>query len=374
MKILGKTALAFSALALFSGCATYPPTTGPVITEKTAALTTVGQFQDQVTGVAVSSAGRIFVNFPRWGEEPRYSVAELLPDGTLRPYPDAEWNRRGTDTRPDSHFVCVQSVYVDADDNLWILDPASPSFSGVVAGGAKLLRVNLDTDQVEQVIRFSDRVAPRQSYLNDVRVDPDTEVAYLTDSGMGALVVVDLETGESRRVLAGDRSTLAEPDVVPVIGGKELRDGAGKVPKINADGIALDPDGKYLYYHALTGKTLYRIGTDYLNDPTLLPEDLALRVEKVAVTRPTDGMEMGSGGTLYWTSLEENAVNYRRPDGSSGTVIASSSILWPDSLAIGPDRYLYFTASQIHLSPRFNGGIDRTVLPYRLFKVWVAPF
>jgi hypothetical protein len=45
-----------------------------------------------VTGVTVAPDGRIFVNFPRWTEDTPVSVAELMPDGSTKPYPDEEWN------------------------------------------------------------------------------------------------------------------------------------------------------------------------------------------------------------------------------------------------------------------------------------------
>ncbi|HEX4681343.1 MAG TPA: hypothetical protein VH277_01470 [Gemmatimonadaceae bacterium] len=57
-----------------------------------AKLELVAEFEHQVTGVTVSEDGRIFVNFPRWTEDTALSVAELMPDGSLRPYPNAEWN------------------------------------------------------------------------------------------------------------------------------------------------------------------------------------------------------------------------------------------------------------------------------------------
>jgi sensor domain CHASE-containing protein len=49
-------------------------------------------FDHQVTGVAVTKDGRRFVNFPRWTDDAPISVAELLPDGSLRPYPNETWN------------------------------------------------------------------------------------------------------------------------------------------------------------------------------------------------------------------------------------------------------------------------------------------
>jgi len=329
-------------------------------------------FKDQVTGITVSQQGRIFVNFPRWDKDPLYSVAEVLPDGSLHPYPGNDWNRWGKDeaSHPEAHFICVQSVVVDDDDFLWVLDPASPAFKGVVPGGAKMVKINLSTGIVEQVIPFDDIAAPRNSYLNDVRFDPSEDVAYITDSGTGAIVVVDLASGKSRIRLAGHPSTKAEPGYVPVIGGKELRDENGRVPQIHADGVAIDAAGDYLYYHALTARTLYRIRTSVLKDANLSEEQLAGHVERVAETGAVDGMQMDSDNNLYLTALEENAIKRYRPDsGKLDTIVQDDRIQWPDSMDISFDDELYFTASQIHRMPRFNNGKDERILPYKLFKI-----
>src|SRR3954463_10632295 len=55
-------------------------------------LEEAASFSHQATGVACSPDGRVFVNFPRWTEDAPVSVAEVMKDGTLRPYPDEEWN------------------------------------------------------------------------------------------------------------------------------------------------------------------------------------------------------------------------------------------------------------------------------------------
>ncbi len=363
-------------LLFLGGCVTRPISYVAAVPAARGALLEYPLSNDQVTGIAVSRQGRIFVNFPRWGKDPLYSVAEVLPDGSLRPYPDTDWNRWGKDEagHPEAHFVCVQSVVVDGSDFLWVLDPASPAFKGVVPGGAKLVKINLATGIVEQVIPFDDVAAPRASYLNDVRFDPAGGVAYLTDSGTGAIVVVNLANGKSRRRLAGHPSTKAEPGYVPVIGGKELRDEQGLVPKIHADGIAIDPAGEFLYYHALTARTLYRVKTSLLKDSGLSEEELSGRVERMADTGATDGMLMASDNTLYLTALEENAIKRYRPDGDIlDTVVREDRLQWPDSMALSPDNYLYVTASQIHLMPRFNQGKDLRVPPYKFFKLWLAP-
>jgi len=368
--------LLLAAFLLPGGCATNPVSTGAVPPAREE-LFEYPYFKDQATGIAISHQGRIFVNFPRWDKDPLYSVAELLPDGTLQPYPGYDWNRWGKDeaSHPEAHFVCVQSVVVDGDDFLWVLDPASPGFKGVVPGGPKLVRINLDTGVVERNIPFDDAVAPRNSYLNDVRFDPDGVFAFITDSGTGAIVVVDLASGKSWRRLAGHPSTKAEPGYVPVIGGKELRNENGQVPQIHADGIAIDAEGEYLYYHALTARTLYRIRTIALTDPNLPEEQVAKYVEKVAETGAVDGMLMDADDNLYLTALEQNAILRYRPTGDAlETIARDDRIQWPDSMDISPDDFLYFTASQIHRMPRFNYGKDERILPYRLFKIWLAPY
>ena len=44
------------------------------------------------TGVTVAPNGRIFVNFPQWGDNAPFTVAELV-DGKAVPYPDAATNQ-----------------------------------------------------------------------------------------------------------------------------------------------------------------------------------------------------------------------------------------------------------------------------------------
>jgi len=141
--------------------------------------------QQQLTGIAVSQEGRIFVNFPRWVDNIPMSVAEVLPNGTAKAYPNGTINQWNTSLNASNHLVCVQSVYIDANNNLWILDPAAPGFTGHVPGGPKLLQVNLASGKVVRAYHFNSSIAPVKSYLNDVRVDTRNEYAYMTDSGLG---------------------------------------------------------------------------------------------------------------------------------------------------------------------------------------------
>jgi sugar lactone lactonase YvrE len=333
-------------------------------------LEEAGYFEHQVTGVAVSSDGRVFVNFPRWTEDSPISVAELGRDGQLKPYPDEKWNSwrnaGGPTLSPRDHFVCVQSVVADNRGNLWVLDPASPGIDKVIPGGPKLVRIELATNTVAQVIHFGEDVALQGSYLNDVRFHPDGATAFITDSGArGAIVVVDLNSGTAHARLDGHPSTQPEKGVEVTIGGEKLRRPDGRPFQVAADGIALSQDGRTLFWQALTGRTLYRIDTAALMTDN--PEDAAKKVEKVGVTHVADGLLLTRDNRLYLTAPEDNEIRMWTGERSE-TVVSDATLSWPDSLAEGPDGTIYVTASRLHEMPWFRQGAPN-VLPTVLFRL-----
>lgn len=169
------------------------------------------------TGVAVSHTGRIFVNFPKWGDRVTASVAEVR-DGNIAPYPDLATNSPAGDDDPEA-FVCVQCVVVDPADRLWVVDTGSPMFAPTRYGGPKLVCVDLNTDTVTQRIVLPTDVALPTSYINDVRFDlrrGAAGTAFVTDStgsGPNGIIVVDLATGDAWRRLHDHPSTRAEPPI-----------------------------------------------------------------------------------------------------------------------------------------------------------------
>jgi sugar lactone lactonase YvrE len=324
--------------------------------QRAAQLQEVANFDNQqVTGVGASmKTGRVFVNFPLWSDDHVLSVAEII-DGKPHAFPDEEWNKPGP---AGSHFICVQSVVVDDQDNLWIIDPAAPKMQAIVKGGPKLVKVDLLTNKVVQTIPFGEDVAPTKAYLNDVRIDTGAGKAFITDSGKGAIVVVDLATGKARRLLDGHKSTSPESGLKLIVDGRQLLDEQKKSPpQIASDGIALDTKNGYLYYHALTGHTLYRIKTSYLTDESLSAKDLESKVETVAQTPAPDGMLEAADGSVYLTDLEGGAiVKWDAASKKIEPVIADKRLLWPDTLSWGPRGDLYVTASQIENMPALTAG------------------
>jgi len=129
----------------------------------------IAQSNQLWTGVAASKNNRIFVNFPRWSPNIANSVSEIKNNGELIPFPNEHLNNWDLEKPAKEYFICVQSVFVDKNNNLWILDTGLDVRKGIIENGPKLLKVDLPTNKVIQRIHFDEFSAPSTSYLNDIR-------------------------------------------------------------------------------------------------------------------------------------------------------------------------------------------------------------
>ncbi|NHC14959.1 L-dopachrome tautomerase-related protein [Motilibacter deserti] len=348
-------------------------------------LETVATFSGPMpTGVTVSALGRVFVNFPRWGDTVPATVAELR-GGRAVAYPNATINRY--DARPQQdRLVSVQSVVVDPLDRLWIVDTGSPKFAPTTYGGPKLVGVDLTTNRVFAKILVPQDVALPTSYLNDVRFDlrrGNGGLAFLTDSsstGPNGIVVVELGTGRSWRRLHDHPSTKAEPGFLPLVEGRPVYSWRkGEQPKnlsLGSDGIAISADGERLFYCPLASRRLYSVSVDALADPAVSDADVAATVvDHGEKGGGSDGLESDAAGGVYLTQYEHNAIVRRSASGTFRTVVHDPRLLWPDTMSLAADGYLYVTANQLHRGPDYHGGKDLRRKPYVLFrtKVDAAP-
>lgn len=320
----------------------------------------------QFTGVAMSAKGRLFVTYPRWSDIYKYGVVEVV-NGQARPYPDEATNNWQPGQDGNNKWVCVQTAYVDDNDYLYIVDPAAPKLGKVYDGSAKVVKYDLNTNQAVKTYRFSGTIDD-QSYLNDIRVDTKKQIAYLTNSGTGGIVILDLNSGKSRQVLQAHRSVHPDPYVKFIIDGHELKK-QGQPVAFQSDGIALSPDRGYLYYKTISDKKLFRIKTAALNDSTLTGQQLAGAVEDLGNIANTDGMIFDAKGNLYLGDPTTYSMIQVTPDLKSRTWISDPRLIWPDTYSVTKEGYMYITTSQIQKQPDYNDGVNKRTSPYEVYQV-----
>jgi sugar lactone lactonase YvrE len=340
----------------------------------------IHEFYDAMpTGVTRAPNGRIFVNFPRWGDDVPFTVGEIAGDRVVA-YPNAQMNRPDS-KHAASSLLSVQSVVADYRNRLWILDTAAPSFSAPVQGGAKLMAVDLASNKVVKTIIFKPDVLFTTTYVNDVRFDfrvGDEGIAYITDSsanGPGGIIVVDLASGKAWRKLTAHYSTQVDQSFVAVVEGREMRTAgpAGTRPSLHiaSDGIALSSDGKTLYYSPLSSRHLYSVPTALLRDRDVPEANVEAAVKDLGEKGASDGLESDASGAVYAGDYERNSIRKMSADGTWETIAHDPRILWPDTLSVGNDGYLYFTANQLNRMALFNRGSDLRKKPYTLFRIKV---
>ncbi len=319
----------------------------------------------QFTGLAKEDNGRLIVNYPRWSDVYLYGV--IKADGLTgkTPYPNLDMNQWNPKSGGRDKWICVQASYFDDAGTLWILDPAAPMMQEIQDSGAKLVRINKFNNTVERTYYFSG-IVPDTAYVNDVRVDVQRQFAYLTESKGGGIIVVNLVSGQMRRVLSTHYSTKSDPNYKFIIDGHELMKN-GKPAKINSDGIALTPDYKWLYYKPTTDDKLYRIETEHLRNFDMSDSALGTKVQDLGHFAATDGMIFDKKGNLYLGDPQHYRLLKIDPSLHMTTLIQDDRLIWPDSYAIA-DGYLYLTCSQIQRQPDYNNGVNKRTTPYFLYR------
>ncbi|HEY6536317.1 MAG TPA: L-dopachrome tautomerase-related protein [Candidatus Nitrosocosmicus sp.] len=362
------------------------PAQGLPTDESVGALEPVAFFNGPMpTGITVSQNGRMFVNFPRWEDDVQYTVAEIIKDGYIAPYPDEIINKANEDDLASS-FVSVQSIIIDPLDRLWVLDTGSPLFKPTEYGGPKLICIDINTNKIIKKILFPQSVVLSSSYLNDLRIDlrrGQEGMAFITDSsqkGPNGIIVADLASGESWRRLEDHPSTMPEDlqTFLPMVEGRpfleQTADGSLKQgANMGIDGIAINADGSRIYYCPLGSRRLYSVDINTLTDRKKSDQDVADTViDEGDKGGASDGLESDAEGNIYATNYEHNSILIRRSyDKMWEILVHDSRLLWPDTLCLAMDGYLYVMSNQLHRQSRYNKGRDLRRKPYTLFRIKV---
>ena len=302
--------------------------------------------------------------------DPDIRVAKLNPDRqSASPFPNADWNTPKEDT--DQFLDSVLGLRCDGNGVVWMMDMGLRNDLT-----PKLVGWNTNTDSLERIYYVPAPATLPSSQHNDFTIDEKRRQIIIADEGVGrngdgtqaALVVIDMKTGATRRLLQGHESCLPE-EVSVVVDGRELTVDGKEPLRIGADGIVADLDFEWLYFGPLSGGWIYRIRLDDIADTSLAEAELGKRVEKYAEKPNNGGLGMDEDGNLYLTAVETNAVGVIPADTQTYAAYAAhDDIVWPDGVSYAPDGYMYVSAAQVSEAAIFNDGDARNQPPYRIFR------
>ncbi len=317
-------------------------------------------------GVAIAPDGRVFVEFPRITGTPGPSLAVLGHDNSIAAYPGGAWNEWSSAGKSDpaQGFVGLNAVHLASDNSLWAVDTGAPGFGKpLLPGATKLVRMDLASNTVTRVYVLPPDVLQPKSMIDDVRFHGS--LAYITDAGAPGLIVLDLTTGNARRLLDHDPSTTAQRPIV--VDGETLKGPDNHSVMINADQLEVTPDGAYLYYQPLGGP-LYRIPTALLDDPRATPQAVAAGVQFWYDTPALGGTAIAPDGTLYLDDVENDSVLSLDSHRVLTTLIHDPRLHWADAPFLR-DGVLTLPVPQLDRAAPFHHGHSQIQYPVQLFAL-----
>ena len=334
---------------------------------------------DQPAGVAVSDSGRLFVTFPHHDGNVAFTVAEIK-NGQPVAYPSEDLNHPAVD-RPSETLFSVQTLQIDASGHLWMLDTGTLQFGEPPLKGApKLVETDLASNRVIRTVVLPQEALLPNSALKDFRFDfhrGQAGVVFITDSAPDSegLIVLDLASGQAMRRLTGIAAVSARGARTPIVGYEplvEMKQGMFRPWLTGLNGLELSADRKTLYFSAFTGRRLYSIPTDGLSNPAVNDTKVNGEVSEMADIGMAGHFSLDANGDLYFMDMEQNAIYQHTPDRHIHAVVVDPRLIWPDTMAIGSDKYLYITTSQHDLRPEFHDGKELRQPPYGLYRVFIG--
>lgn len=363
------TRLTLVAMLLWSRCAAAQvDTPSPEVKPPAASATleTALQINSVANGFASTPDGRIFLPLSHIDGSSGPQVVEWS-NGKAVPFPDAGWNQWSSGDDPATKFVHVNALRVGPQGALWIVDVGAPGIGQPkLPHGPKIVKIDLATNKVARIYSLDGATEPT-SFIDDIRFHGTT--AYITDAGVPAIIVLDLNTGAARRALDGDPSMTAQR---PLTADDHVLHGPGGKPvKIHADQLEVSPDGKFLFYQPASGP-MSRIATRYLDDPKLTNSQLAKHISTFSKTRSTGGTAIDAAGTIYWSDTDKHAILTIDADGHQKVLVQDPRLLWVDAMWIDDAGFLYMPAAQLDRMAPFNGGVSKLQLPMSVYKLKVG--
>lgn len=313
--------------------------TSNVSAQQLEVITRIMPPEPDMSGIAVTPDGRVFLGFPRHADNHSGCALAELKHGKLVPFPNREMTYPSD--RPYSEWLdSPHSMTTDSTGNIWLIDDGKRAgMDNIPEGAAKVVGFSPDGSLLAS-IPIKSPVLRQDMQLNDLRIDlkhGEKGMAYITNSSFGttpSLVVADIATRQAREVLANHYSTAIQEGYITFLeGGVRTTYNKNHVtlPSGGANGIALVEDR--LYWTPITGRGFYSISTDSLSDFRLSERIVIYEGDRPAC----DGLAEDGDGNIYFSAYEQMALVKRDTNGVFHTLVQSPRS-WDDLMECLPHR------------------------------------
>jgi sugar lactone lactonase YvrE len=325
-------------------------------------VTVLSELQQRPGNPAIGPDGTVYFTMHPF-DKPEFKVMRLENSKAV-PYPNKEISKS---------FAAVIGIQATKDGTVWWLDMGNETVS------PKLVGWDTKANRLKAVHVIPREASVANSFHQDFAIDERRNKAFIADMSRGgmidesepAIVVIDLNTGQVRRVLQGHK--VFQPGDTPIIAeGKAMRmkDEKGKVHdiKLGLNPIAIDPANEWVYFASMTPGKLYRVPAGILGDFSKPESAIEKAIEAYADKPSSDGIAAGENGTVYITNVDENAISIAD---KSGTRLWAKDdrFVWPDGLYVAPDGSVVVTVNQLNRAAAFNDGKSLAKKPYLLMKI-----
>ncbi|MEM1223511.1 MAG: L-dopachrome tautomerase-related protein [Verrucomicrobiota bacterium] len=313
---------------------------------------------------AVGPDGTVYFSMHPF-DEPKHKVMQLHEDGSFSPFP-TEWISK--------NFAAVIGIQTDSEGRVWILDMGSETTS------PKLLAWDTKSNSLFKMIYLPKEVLVPNSFVQDFAVDEKHDKIYIADmsrSGMidasePAIIVVDLETGYSKRLLQSFSAFQPKLGEVMITEGTPAtftdEEGTHHPLEIGLNPIAIDAQNEWVYFSTIHPGSLYRVPAAKLANMRLRMKPLIDSIELFAPKPTSDGIAADGKGRVFITNLEDNAISIADESGTR-IWVQDDRFVWPDGVYVAPDGSVVATINQLNRAAPFNKGVDGSEPPYYLVRI-----
>tara|TARA_R110002126_G_scaffold13118_1_gene56122 strand:+ start:369696 stop:370883 length:1188 start_codon:yes stop_codon:yes gene_type:complete len=334
--------------------------------DEEAKLEIVAELDVRPANIAVSGSQRIFLTIHPF-ENYKYTVVELMDDGTLKPYPNEAWS-----SKPDKQgkgMTAAIGISVTFEDEMFVLDMGSAQHQ------AKIFAWDMINNEIADVYYIPNHVTTPQSFFQDISFDWAKKFFFVADMGQAdftkaarpALITLGQLNGYARRLL-DSHPALMPPEQPVTVGGKVLKLKDGTPIRAGFNPMTILPLRNWLYLAPMGRGMVYKIRTYHLIDEDLSEEELSEKLVPIGEKPASDGMTIDAVGNIYITDLEQGAIGVMDKHGEYSVYLKDERIKWADGFSFGADGYLYVTLNQLHKAAPLNGGKEEGKPPYYIAR------